>query len=317
MAELITEDIYLVQIPIPVPLRFVNCYLIRGTNGWSIVDTGFHDEGAEAAWQQAFTALSIQPSDVTTILITHYHPDHYGAAGWLQQLTGAPVYMHDREIPAVDGFWQAGTMGAAVSRFFVQHGLDATIGAQLALHHQSQRALTQPGAELTPLSEGEQILLGDRLFTLLWCPGHSDGLATFWCEADQLLLANDLILQKITPNVTLWPDGRPNPLQDYLTSLERIKALPAKLALTGHRQMITDLAGRAQEIQAHHADRLAKMEALLGTGATGWEMCQRFFQVDQYSLHQIRFAMGETLAHLEYLRSQNRIAFDGRRYHPI
>lgn len=317
MAQQIATDIYLVEVPIPVPLRAVNCYLFRGQNGWAIVDTGFHDEGAESAWRQAFADLSIRPGEVTTILVTHYHPDHYGAAGWLQQLTGAPVYIHDRAISEVERFWVNTEMGGHLAAFFSAQGMDAEMARQIEAHHRTQQGRVLPAPELSPIAEGEQIALGDRLFSVIWCPGHSDGLATFWCEEESLFLANDHILPKITPNISLWPGGRPNPLGDYFASLAKVESLPAHLVLTGHRQMVQDLKGRIAELREHHQKRLTEMEGLLGEGATGWEVCQRFFKVSEFSLHQVRFAMGETLAHLEYLRTENRIAFDGARYHSV
>jgi glyoxylase-like metal-dependent hydrolase (beta-lactamase superfamily II) len=316
MPQQVAADIYLVQVPIPVPLRTVNCYLVRGSNGWTIVDAGFHDEGAESAWQEAFRSLALSPGDVTGILVTHYHPDHYGAAGWLQHLTGAPAYMHGPEIPDVGRFWHSEGMGRELALFFAAHGMDRQTAAAIEEHHRMQQGRVEPAAELLPLAEGERILLGDRLFEVIWCPGHSDGLAVFWCEEEQILLANDLILPKITPNISLWPGGRPNPLQDFLESLERVRRLKARLVLTGHRQVLTDLPGRIAELRLHHEKRLAEMESYAAQGASGWEICRLAFDVGGYSIHQVRFAMGETLSHLEYLRQAGRLRFDGESYMP-
>jgi glyoxylase-like metal-dependent hydrolase (beta-lactamase superfamily II) len=121
------------------------------------------------------------------------------------------------------------------------------------------------------------------------------------------LIANDMILDKITPNVSLWPDCRPNPLEDYLESLGRVEGLGARLALTGHRNLIADVAGRAAAIRQHHAERLAVMEAACGSGTTAWEVCERVFTPATLTIHQVRFAMSETLAHLVYLQRQGRV----------
>ncbi len=99
----LTPDLYQVKIPVPLPLKFVNCYLVRGAAGWGLVDTGLRYPAAEHAWEQAFAELDLAPATITTILLTHYHPDHYGMAGWMQQRTGAPVLMTPPEIEAVNG----------------------------------------------------------------------------------------------------------------------------------------------------------------------------------------------------------------------
>jgi glyoxylase-like metal-dependent hydrolase (beta-lactamase superfamily II) len=79
----VTNDIYQIQIPLPFALRIVNCYLLAGHNGWTIVDTGLNTSRARAAWLEAFSALGIRPGTTEQIVLTHAHPDHYGLAGWL------------------------------------------------------------------------------------------------------------------------------------------------------------------------------------------------------------------------------------------
>ena len=75
-----------------MPLRLVNCYLLQGPGAeWAVVDAAMHDENSEGAWLSAFGRLGIDPRHVSKLLVTHYHPDHYGAAGWLQAITGAEL----------------------------------------------------------------------------------------------------------------------------------------------------------------------------------------------------------------------------------
>jgi glyoxylase-like metal-dependent hydrolase (beta-lactamase superfamily II) len=314
----VSPGIWCLPVPIPIPLKYINCFLIEGPTGWTLVDAGFNDTGAQAAWRQCFAELSIRPQDVRQILVTHYHPDHLGAAGWLQQWTGAPAYMHAKELPQVELFWGL-TMeqqAAGLSDFFRAEGMDEETANLIREHHRHQWGNVQPMAELQPLPTGSSFTMGGRPWEVLWTPGHSDGLAVFWDASTGILLANDMLLNKITPNVSLWPKCRPNPLQDYLDSLSKVEALGAKLALTGHRTMIEDVAGRAAEIRGHHGERLAKTLNCVGDGATGWAVCQRLFPVHQLSIHQIRFAMSEALAHLVYLVSQGQLVRSGQLFVP-
>jgi len=307
-----------VPIPIPIPLKYVNCYLCRGPSGWTLVDAGFHDALAEAAWPRAFAEIGIRPQEIDRILITHYHPDHLGAAGWLQELTGAPAYLHEPELRQVELFWNQGMakQAAALRVFFAAEGMPEEIARAVEKHHHQQWGNVLPLAKLQPLPTGATFRIGMDSYEVLWTPGHSDGLAVFWNASSGTLLANDMILSKITPNVSLWPDCRPNPLQDYLDSLRRVEALGAKLALPGHRTVITDVAGRAAEIRHHHDERLALMESHCAgpTGATAWEVCQRVFSPETLTIHQVRFAMSETLAHLVYLESVGRLKKVGDRF---
>lgn len=314
----VAPSIYMVPIPIPIPLKYVNCYLYRGPSGWTLVDTGFHDELATDAWPRVFGELGIRPQDIDRILITHYHPDHFGGTGWLQQLTGAPAYMHAPELEQVKLFWgevMELQVGALVE-LFAAHGMPLEMAREIGQHHKEQWRRVQPMPELEPLPTGSRFRIGAAEHEVLWMPGHSDGLAVFWDAASGILLANDMILAKITPNVSVWPRSRPNPLQDYLDSLTRVEALGARLALTGHRSLIADVSARAREIRDHHAERLDLMEGHCQSigGATAWQVCERVFRPETLTIHQVRFAMAETLAHLVYMEKQGRLLLKGDRF---
>ncbi|MFZ5817131.1 MAG: MBL fold metallo-hydrolase [Bacillota bacterium] len=315
----VAPDIFLVPVPIPIPLRYVNCYLLRGPSGWTLVDTGFHDELAADAWPRAFADLGIRPQDVKQILVTHYHPDHLGAAGWLQQWTGASALMHDIEFRQMELFWGGG-MAEQVERlvaFFTGEGMDPAMAEAIGQHHLRQFESVQPLPQMRPVPAGSLLRLGAGEYEVIHTPGHSDGLAIFLDRSTGILLANDMILAKITPNVSLWPKCRPNPLEDYLASLTRVEGLGARLALPGHRSIIRDVAGRAAEIRHHHGERLALMAAVTREfpgGATAWEVCERVFSPETLTIHQVRFAMSETLAHLVYLVERGQLVKEGMRY---
>ena len=105
----------------------------------------------------------------------------------------------------------------------------------------------------------------------------------------------------------LYPASRPDPLGDYLASLERVVDLAPALALPGHGAPIRDPAGRTREIVLHHRDRLDATEAALDGGRplTGYELSFSLFPDDR-GASQRRFAVAETLSHLERLIVEGR-----------
>jgi glyoxylase-like metal-dependent hydrolase (beta-lactamase superfamily II) len=136
----------------------------------------------------------------------------------------------------------------------------------------------------------------------------------FYCAEERLLLCGDAVLIKITPNISLWPHGRPDPLADFLQSLDRLAALHVDLALPGHGPLIRAFGQRLAELRAHHHERLEIMEQATGDGATAFSICTAVFPTSALSPHQLRFAMAETLAHLQYLVGAGRLARDGGMY---
>ena len=109
------------------------------------------------------------------------------------------------------------------------------------------------------------------------------------------------MLSKITPNIGLWPSTEAQPLARYLASLRQLKMLDVRLALPGHGPLISNWRGRLSELEAHHQTRLEHMLDAVGTGATALEVSRTVFNFDSFSQHEVRFAVAETLAHLEHL----------------
>ena len=139
---------------------------------------------------------------------------------------------------------------------------------------------------------------------MLELPGHADGHICLL--RDGVLVAGDHLLGAITPTVGLYPDSRPDPLGDYLASLERTVELAPALALPGHGDTISDPVSRAREIVEHHRKRLDETAAALGPEPrTGYDVSLALFG-DNLDASGRRFALAEALAHLERLVREGR-----------
>ncbi|MGQ9927558.1 MAG: MBL fold metallo-hydrolase [Chloroflexaceae bacterium] len=298
----VARDVFLVRLPLPFALNSVNCYLLRDLDGWTVFDCGLHTPAGEAAWHAALASLAVAPETIQRIIVSHHHPDHYGMAGWLQGLTGAPVLMAPREAELAAGIWgKPSDLPEPMAALFAVHGTPEELVATIARDVARLRAATLPHPTLTPLDPGTALTMAGRRFVALHAPGHSDGQLIFFDEADGLLLCGDHLLNTITPHIGVWPGSEPNPLGRYLASLAELADLPVRLALPGHKSLIHTWRERVGELQRHHADRLAAIRAALDGGATAYEVARRVFLFDQYTTHEMRFAVAETIAHLEYL----------------
>lgn len=305
----IAENIYQIRLPLPFALNHVNCYLLRDNDGWTLVDAGLNWPELRRAWQAAFAELQIAVTDLRRILLTHMHPDHFGMAGYFQSITGVPVYLSPREAELAQLVWvENGWRQELSSGFWQRAGVTGAVLETVTSQTDRLRQMTMPHpARVASLSPGATVTMAERTWQVLHAPGHADGQLIFYDAADQLLLSGDQVLMKITPNIGLWPTTERNPLARYLHSLAALAQLPVRLALPGHGRLIEDWAARLAELQVHHQHRLAKMVDAAAEGASALVVAQRIFNFQNFSEHEVRFAVAETLAHLEYLVNQGEL----------
>ncbi len=304
----IADNIHQIRIPVPFPLKYVQCYLVREDDGWTLIDTGLHDEPAYAAWDATFKELQITPKAITRIFITHAHPDHYGLAGHFQNISGAPVYVLDEEIRTIALEWEPdGSHLYMLGEQMAENGVPRDFAQRIVERSfEVLRMLTPQPKALTPLHAGEFVTIGGCPYKIVWTPGHADGHLVLHGTENGVLFSGDMILMKITPNIPLWPRLDPNPLKNYLASLGKIEKLGARVALPGHRAVIENIPARIVELREHHRIRAQKCWDGAQDGRTAYEICLHVFERIS-SVDDVRLAMVETLAHCEYLVGAGRL----------
>ena len=293
--------------PIPYPMKYVNLFLLEG-DGHVLIDSALDTPPARAAIVEGLAAAGLRPSDLDAVVLTHHHPDHYGLAGWFEE-QGVPVYMLDVAIERDHAWWSRFEPWLEQSTaHFREHGMPEAFIVDLREVMEATRRRIRPPQHPRTLKDGEAIELAGRRFTVHWTPGHADGHLVLLRD-DGVLIAGDAILDRITPNVGKWVGSRPDPLGDFLNSLERMRELGPRLALVGHYgPVIEDVAARTREIERHHDQRLAFLLERLGRGPrTAWELSLELFPQEGLNTAQRRFAWAETLAHLVHLERLGRL----------
>jgi len=277
-------------LPLPTGPRHVHCYFLQSGGGWILVDTGLGL--METPWEEILAAVD---GPVATIFITHMHPDHVGGAEAAAEATGAQVVQGRLDYSQCERVWGSDDWPERIAEWFICNGVPAPVAEELIESGHVFADFVRFAWNPTIVDAGD-MLDGWQIHAT---PGHADGHLVL--HRDDVLIAGDTLLTPITPAIGLYPESRPDPLGDYLDSLDRVAALAPRISYGGHGEPVTEPAARCAEIAAHHEDRLARTEAALGTELrTGFDVSHDLFGRTLAPI-QRRFAVAEALSHLERL----------------
>ncbi len=309
------------RMKLPFALNHINVWLLRdrvaaeggapAREGWSIVDCGIDDAATRAAWEELFaTALDGLP--VLRVIVTHMHPDHIGSAHWLCERWDARLWISatDFGIARMASTASAGFGGPLSAAFMAVHGMAADPAALdgVASRTNYYRSLVPAvPTSYRRLLDGKVLELGAGGERTRWtCHvgyGHAPEHMAFACESGRVLISGDMVLPRISTNVSVVDvEPEADPLTLYLDSIERMRAIDAgSLVLPSHGLPFKGLHTRIDQLQAHHAERFAEaLEACAERPQSAFELVPILFK-RPLDLHQMTFAMGESLAHLHAL----------------
>lgn len=311
-ALVVAEGVRWLRMPLPFALDHINLWLLEdesnGNEGLAAVDTGIALDAVKDAWKSALAGRCL-----TRQIVTHFHPDHLGLAAWLEAEYGAPLAMTQGEYLTAH-LVAAGVAPFGVATmldFFRAHGLDAErLAALEARGNAYKRGVPALPATFHRLADGDALRIGARDWRVLVGHGHAPEHASLHCEALGVLIAGDMLLPRISTNVSVFaanPEG--DPLGLFLASIERLTALPPDtLVLPSHGRPFRGLHARVDELKAHHAARCADLLAACAAGPkSAAELLPVLFGRPIEDAHQTMFAMGEAIAHLNYLEKRRHL----------
>jgi glyoxylase-like metal-dependent hydrolase (beta-lactamase superfamily II) len=159
------------------------------------------------------------------------------------------------------------------------------------------------------IGDHEDIVIGQRSWRVIIGTGHSPEHAALYCEQDGLLISGDMVLPRISTNVSVFDmEPEANPLTWYLRSLRRFEPCGADtLVLPSHGRPFRGLHRRLAQLHEHHAERLSAVEAACHESPRHGAESVKIIFGREFDAHQMMFAMGESLAHLHALWYDGRL----------
>jgi glyoxylase-like metal-dependent hydrolase (beta-lactamase superfamily II) len=298
---------------LPFALNHINLWLLEDTieteegprHGWTAIDCGISNAATQAAWEHIF-AQHLRGLPIVRVLCTHCHPDHVGLADWLCKRWDAPLWMSTGEygfarmmsaaLPGVDG--------TAMLPHFQRHGAtDPDLLKQLGERKSYYPTLVPAVPDsYVRLQDAQVVRIGAHGWRIITGFGHSPEHAALYCDDLQLLISGDMVLPRISTNVSVFAvEPESNPVQSYLDSLRKFAALPATtLVLPSHGKPFRGLHTRIAQLNEHHAARLAEVIEACAKPQSAASIVPIMFP-RALDTHQLTFALGEALAHLHKL----------------
>ena len=294
-------------------LPYVLPYLIKHGGETMLVDCGWNTDAAYAALEAGMRECGSHPAEITQLVITHVHPDHYGMSGRLKQISSCEVIMHEREAEMIASrYFSPRGLTDEMQQYMGEHGVPELKAPEMSRGSMDMLDKVQPAAADRKVHGGETLRAGDFEFEVIWTPGHAPGHICLYEPNRKMLFSGDHILPTITPNVSMHAQTSGDPLGDYIHSLETVAALDVEHVLPAHEFDIKELKRRVNEIYDHHRERLDEMLRCVRDAATAWDVAGRVQwatgTLDEFEPFMQRAAVGETLSHLEHLFQQERLS---------
>ena len=255
----LAEGVLWMRLPLPMALDHVNLFAFDDPEGWTLIDAGIATRRGQAE-METLLAGPLGGRPVVRVILTHFHPDHIGLAGWLRRVHGA-------EIVTTRITWLYSRMLVLDTHETLLPETEALLrSAGMAPEMLAQRLSERPfnfSDVVAPLplgfsgvGEGDRLQFGGRRWEVRLGQGHAPDQITLWSLDDPLVLGADQLLPSISPNIGVHAtEPEADPLRGWLDSCARFAALAEdrNLVLPGHKLPYLGLPTRlAQLVETHH-----------------------------------------------------------------
>ncbi len=318
----LTPDMGWTRLPVPGALKHINIWLLADRDeqgeGIAIVDTGLNLPDSKAAWNKLLSG-PLAGKRITRVIVTHFHPDHVGMAGWLCYKHKVRLWMNRTE------WLMARLLAADIRDEPPQEAIDQMRHCgwdddRLAAFKKRgwgnfARVVSPVPVGHVRLQDQQMVRIGKRNWRIITGGGHTPEHVCLYDEDNGVLIAGDQILPRITSNVSfMTSEPSANPLAEWLDSIDKFRATLAEdtLILPAHGEPFTGAYSRLDRLAEGHHERLDDLAAALKKS--------ELRAVDTFKLLFSRpiddsvygLATGEAMAHLVYLVEEGRASCDIR-----
>ncbi|WP_313354736.1 MBL fold metallo-hydrolase [Microbacterium sp.] len=276
--EQVAPDVWAIPVPIPAgTIPHTLSYALVADDGVHLIDPGWDAPESLDALASGLAVIDRTLDDVRTVIATHFHPDHLGAADALRRTVGARVVFSGVEDAVLQQETAPEAYDSAVYRAQLREwGVPADRWDEL-LASFDRPALVAPAGPDDAVADGDVLELSGHRLRVIATPGHTDGHICLVDDERRLLYSGDHVLPRIFPGVGIGVLPGADPLADYFDSLDLLAPYDEHTVLPGHEYGFRGLGARRAQLIGHHLRRTTELAALLeeDAGRTVWEYARR------------------------------------------
>ncbi|WP_054695710.1 MBL fold metallo-hydrolase [Syntrophomonas palmitatica] len=304
------KNIYIIKTFMPFPLKETNAFLAESPDGWIVIDCGVNLEVNREQWNLALAEIGINYKMIKGIYLTHYHHDHLGLAGWLQQKCEVPVYLPPEDFNTYHRFIISDDYFTMIRNDCIRAGWTDDLIHDLTTDMNSIDSMIRPYPQLTPWQKDNNLQLGEDNYQVMRLPGHTDGHIILFNEKDGILFTGDNVVPHTILHLSDWPHMKIyDPMTEHIKVLDNLASLKIHYCIPGHGKLFENFAERLHIIKQHHERRKEKVLSALTSPTTAWGLSNRAFPDNQY-IHIKRLFLAETLAYLQALVTEGQVHKD-------
>ena len=286
------------RIPVEAfPNFWAYVYLVQNDGYCVLIDAGSGSDPSHENLLSGLRQVGIQPTDLTHILLTHAHIDHFGGLAKLRPITNAKIGCHELDVQTVAHHEaRLSLMGRRLAAFLAETGLAEETRQQLLSIYRFSKMIYQ-SVPVDVTIQGAHTQLGP--FEFIHLPGHCPGHVAI--RLDDVVFCGDMVVVGVTPHLSpesIHPYGG---LDHYLESLARLQhwARDAHLLLNGHDDAITDLPAQIEATKQNILRRVGRAMETLQEPLTIEEICKAVYgETSGYSQFLV---IEKTGTYVEYL----------------
>jgi glyoxylase-like metal-dependent hydrolase (beta-lactamase superfamily II) len=302
------------RLPVPVPFVEaggpVNVFSLENEDGsLTLFDSGLGTPEGLAALQSGAVEQGVDLSRVTRLIVSHGHIDHYGNTQALAERTGASVWVHPADRAKIEGDGRFAAQLEQGFDYFLKLGLPRELLEAMLAGARKVRPFARPVEphRVQLLEDGQLFRFARFTARVLHCPGHTPGLVCLWAAGPGLLVADDHVLARVSPNPLIdLSQGQGatkfRALERYVESAQRVMALPVHAVLPGHGECFSGHVELLGSLLRFYGTRQQKLLAALpAEGATVYGLLEVLFA--RRDVSRLSLMLSEVLANLEVLET--------------